>query len=71
MAKLIRTSIVFGMLVLTFVFVAPKADAQGIQILGAWHCYDDGCAWATVPNMTTAQERGARLSRRTSRCYWK
>jgi hypothetical protein len=41
------------MVVLALGFVTPKADAQGIQILGAWHCYDDGCAWATAPNMTT------------------
>src|ERR1700688_5050967 len=30
------------------------ANAQTqIQIYGAWHCYTDGCSWASVPNMTT------------------
>lgn len=24
-----------------------------MQIFGAWHCYTDGCSWASVPNMTT------------------
>src|SRR5215472_1439297 len=28
--------------------------AQGqMQVYGAWHCYTDGCSWASVPNMTT------------------
>ena len=30
----------------------PKANAQ-MQVYGAWHCYTDGCSWATAPNMTT------------------
>jgi len=30
------------------------ANAQNqMQIYGAWHCYTDGCSWASVPNMTT------------------
>ena len=29
-----------------------SANAQ-MQIYGAWHCYTDGCSWASVPNMTT------------------
>ena len=29
-----------------------KAQTQ-IQIYGSWHCYTDGCSWASVPNMTT------------------
>jgi hypothetical protein len=34
--------------------VVPRANAQTqIQIYGAWHCYTDGCSWASVPNMTT------------------
>src|ERR1700757_2414591 len=37
-------SAVFGM--------APYASAQ-MQVYGAWHCYTDGCSWASVPNMTT------------------
>jgi hypothetical protein len=28
------------------------ANAQ-MQVYGAWHCYTDGCSWATAPNMTT------------------
>lgn len=24
-----------------------------MQIYGVWHCYTDGCSWASVPNMTT------------------
>jgi hypothetical protein len=33
---------------------APPANAQTpVQIYGAWHCYTDGCSWASVPNMTT------------------
>ncbi len=31
-----------------------SANAQTqMQIYGAWHCYTDGCSWASVPNMTT------------------
>jgi hypothetical protein len=29
-----------------------KAQTQ-MQVYGAWHCYTDGCSWASVPNMTT------------------
>ena len=31
----------------------PLAAQTPIQIYGAWHCYTDGCSWASVPNMTT------------------
>ena len=31
---------------------AVSAQSQ-MQIYGAWHCYTDGCSWASVPNMTT------------------
>ena len=32
----------------------PRANAQTqMQVYGAWHCYTDGCSWASVPNMTT------------------
>jgi hypothetical protein len=32
----------------------PSANAQTqLQVYGAWHCYTDGCSWASVPNMTT------------------
>jgi hypothetical protein len=27
--------------------------AAQMQIYGAWHCYNDGCSWASTPNMTT------------------
>jgi hypothetical protein len=34
--------------------MVPRANAQTqMQIYGAWHCYTDGCSWASVPNMTT------------------
>jgi hypothetical protein len=34
--------------------IVPYANAQTqMQIYGAWHCYTDGCSWASVPNMTT------------------
>jgi len=34
--------------------MVPRANAQTqIQVYGAWHCYTDGCSWASVPNMTT------------------
>src|SRR5947209_7811535 len=34
--------------------MTPIANAQTqMQIYGAWHCYTDGCSWASVPNMTT------------------
>ena len=36
------------------VLAGRSANAQTqIQIYGAWHCYTDGCSWASVPNMTT------------------
>ena len=31
----------------------PAAAQTQMQIYGAWHCYTDGCSWASVPNMTT------------------
>ena len=31
----------------------PLAAQTPIQIYGAWHCYTDGCSWASIPNMTT------------------
>jgi hypothetical protein len=34
--------------------MVPRANAQTqLQVYGAWHCYTDGCSWASVPNMTT------------------
>ena len=32
--------------------VVPSLSAQ-LQVYGLWHCYDDACSWASVPNMTT------------------
>lgn len=31
----------------------PAAAQTQMQVYGAWHCYTDGCSWASVPNMTT------------------
>jgi len=32
----------------------PLAAAQyQMQVYGLWHCWDDACSWASVPNMTT------------------
>lgn len=31
----------------------PVTAQTQMQIFGAWHCYTDGCSWASVPNMTT------------------
>jgi hypothetical protein len=31
----------------------PVAAQSQMEIYGAWHCYTDGCSWASVPNMTT------------------
>ena len=31
----------------------PAAAQTPMQVYGAWHCYTDGCSWASVPNMTT------------------
>lgn len=30
-----------------------SAAQTQMQIYGVWHCYTDGCSWASVPNMTT------------------
>src|ERR1700758_1310940 len=39
---------------MSLVGMVPSANAQTqMQIYGAWHCYTDGCSWASVPNMTT------------------
>jgi hypothetical protein len=31
----------------------PVAAQTPISVYGAWHCYTDGCSWASVPAMTT------------------
>src|SRR5215469_2368324 len=44
----------FATICLVGLMGANLAHAQtAIQIYGAWHCYTDGCSWASVPNMTT------------------
>src|SRR5258708_1809885 len=44
-------------LLLAVLFLAistPFAVAQyQMQVYGLWHCYDDACSWASIPNMTT------------------
>lgn len=42
-----------GVVLAVFLCTAPIAAQTPIQIYGAWHCYTDGCSWASVPNMTT------------------
>ena len=40
--------------VLAVLLGTGRVSAQTpIQIYGAWHCYTDGCSWASVPNMAT------------------
>jgi hypothetical protein len=34
-------------------FPTLVAAQYQMQIYGLWHCYDDACSWASVPNMTT------------------
>src|SRR5579863_5413029 len=57
MARKIRTLLCAGVTSLFLAGLAgmvPRANAQTqMQIYGAWHCYTDGCSWASVPNMTT------------------
>ncbi len=43
-----------GVMSLVLLGMVPGVNAQTqMQIYGAWHCYTDGCSWASVPNMTT------------------
>jgi hypothetical protein len=45
---------VTGLVLSVLLGLVPHANAQTqIQVYGAWHCYTDGCSWASVPNMTT------------------
>ena len=37
----------------SLLFAASASAQTQMQIYGAWHCYTDGCSWASVPNMTT------------------
>src|SRR6201988_1956933 len=49
-----RFSLRFSGVVLAVLLMTSRIAAQTpIQIYGAWHCYTDGCSWASVPNMTT------------------
>ena len=50
----IRISPSFAVAVLVVLLSAfPLAAQTPISVYGAWHCYSDGCSWASVPNMTT------------------
>lgn len=42
-----------GIFVLTLVLGSSASAQYQMQVYGAWHCYDDACSWASVPNMTT------------------
>ncbi len=42
-----------GALIGSILGVFPMVAQTPMQIYGAWHCYTDGCSWASVPNMTT------------------
>jgi hypothetical protein len=44
---------VIGALIGSILGVLPMAAQTPMQIYGVWHCYTDGCSWASVPNMTT------------------
>jgi hypothetical protein len=50
----IRVSSSFPAAVVVILLSAfPMAAQTAISVYGAWHCYTDGCSWASVPNMTT------------------
>jgi hypothetical protein len=34
-------------------FPTLVAAQYQMQVYGLWHCYDDACSWASVPNITT------------------
>jgi hypothetical protein len=52
-AELLYPSLI-GVFLSGLIGTVPCASAQTpLQIYGAWHCYTDGCSWASVPNMTT------------------
>ncbi|HYM78649.1 MAG TPA: hypothetical protein VE377_21950 [Candidatus Dormibacteraeota bacterium] len=55
MTRRITTVICAGSAALLFLaLTSTTANAQAqLQVYGAWHCYTDGCSWASVPNMTT------------------
>jgi hypothetical protein len=42
----------FSVPVLVVLALLSPLHAQ-IQVYGLWHCWDDACSWASVPNMTT------------------
>src|SRR5690348_7574114 len=45
---------IWGSFLLLGLSVVPQLSAQAkLQVYGLWHCYDDACSWASVPNMTT------------------
>ena len=53
-ATVLRSAVVMMLALSGVLGMVAVANAQTqIQVYGAWHCYTDGCSWASVPNMTT------------------
>jgi hypothetical protein len=52
MKRIVSPSFAAAMIVVLLCVFPIAAHAQ-MQVYGAWHCYTDGCSWASVPNMTT------------------
>jgi hypothetical protein len=52
MKRIVSPSFAAAMIALLLCVFPIAAHAQ-MQVYGAWHCYTDGCSWASVPNMTT------------------
>jgi len=50
--EIVRRKLRFFGPMLIVVLLLPQLNAQ-IQVYGLWHCWDDACSWASVPNMTT------------------
>src|SRR5438270_10850494 len=45
---------ILGSFLLLGLSTVPPLSAQAkLQVYGLWHCYDDACSWASVPNMTS------------------
>jgi hypothetical protein len=42
-----------GAVLAVLVVAFPIAAQAQMQVYGAWHCYTDGCSWASVPTMAT------------------
>ena len=43
-----RTTYWAGLTAITALLGAPRAEATGISVYGAWHCGNDFCTWASV-----------------------